>query len=290
MDQFWSSTDFPYTCLRDAKRTEALRTSIEHVVRPGDVVLDSGSGTGILSLFAARAGAAKVYAAESDPVLCTYLRQTITANGLDDVITVIEGDVRNISVPVTVLIIEMVETGLIEEAMVEVYNDLLAAGVVNSQTRTIPESYTTYVAPSHTENDFYGFEITAIRHDWSFYDHGQADPDPGPTDSPWAPSRVTQLAEPVEVWSGRFDGHKIEPGVSVTLTLPFSEQINAVTITGSMELPGYGTFDHSPALNGPKVVPIPPPSDPRADHDQLQIGYQMSGSFHSFTSSWRRQS
>ena len=52
---FWSSTDFPYTCLRDRRRTATLAEVVTATVRPGDVVLDAGAGTGILALYAARA-------------------------------------------------------------------------------------------------------------------------------------------------------------------------------------------------------------------------------------------
>ena len=77
--EFWSSTDFPYTCLRDRRRTAALAAVVTATVRPGDVVLDAGSGTGILALYAARAGASRVHAVETDPVLCRHLRSTVGA-------------------------------------------------------------------------------------------------------------------------------------------------------------------------------------------------------------------
>ena len=54
-------------CLFDVQRTRLWKQAIEDVVRPGDVVADAGSGTGILGVFAALGGAARVHAIELLP-------------------------------------------------------------------------------------------------------------------------------------------------------------------------------------------------------------------------------
>jgi predicted RNA methylase len=54
--------------LKDEVRTVTYRNAIYHNrhLFKGKVVMDVGSGTGILSMFAAKAGAKKVYAVSTD--------------------------------------------------------------------------------------------------------------------------------------------------------------------------------------------------------------------------------
>jgi SAM-dependent methyltransferase len=66
----------------DRVRMRAYAEAIAAAVRPDDVVLDLGCGTGILSLLAARAGARKVYAVDRTSIL-DDARQTARRNGLD---------------------------------------------------------------------------------------------------------------------------------------------------------------------------------------------------------------
>jgi len=84
--------------IRDRIRTEAFQHAIDAVVRPGAVVLDLGAGTGILSMFAARAGAARVYAVERTSI-AVLAQEMVDANGFAEVIRVIQGDVMDIDPP-----------------------------------------------------------------------------------------------------------------------------------------------------------------------------------------------
>lgn len=84
--------------LQDQIRNEAYRKALAALVKPGDVVLDLGAGTGILSMFAAAAGAKKVYAVERTET-AQLARRIIEANGYADRIEVLQSDVENITLP-----------------------------------------------------------------------------------------------------------------------------------------------------------------------------------------------
>lgn len=75
--------------LKDAVRVDAFRTAILERVRPGDVIVDLGAGTGILGLLACEAGAARVYAIESTGMI--EVAQAIArANGHHDKIVPVQ--------------------------------------------------------------------------------------------------------------------------------------------------------------------------------------------------------
>lgn len=109
--------------LKDRVRTEAYRDAIlmnPHMFK-GKVVLDVGCGTGILSLFAAKAGAKRVIGIDCSSV-AIQARQIVADNGYGEVITILQGKVEELSLPpdvdkVDVIISEWMGYFLLYESM-----------------------------------------------------------------------------------------------------------------------------------------------------------------------------
>lgn len=109
--------------IKDSVRTGSYQRAImdnEHLFR-GKVVLDVGSGTGILSLFAARAGAKHVYGIECSEIV-RIARKIAAANGLDDRVTFVEGKAEEIELPVEkvdIIVSEWMGYFLLYESMLD---------------------------------------------------------------------------------------------------------------------------------------------------------------------------
>lgn len=70
--------------LTDVVRTEAYERAIQRIVRPGMTVMDFGCGTGILSIFASRAGATAVNAVDRSGFI-GVAREIARVNGIENI-------------------------------------------------------------------------------------------------------------------------------------------------------------------------------------------------------------
>ncbi len=70
--------------------TRLCMEALEERMTPGMVVADIGTGSGILSLAAARLGAVKIWATDSDLLPRKIAKENIARNGLEDVIEIME--------------------------------------------------------------------------------------------------------------------------------------------------------------------------------------------------------
>lgn len=69
-----------YGYLADRVKLERYRAAIEHLVKPGNVVMDLGCGSGVLGLVALRAGAARVIFIDESAII-EVARQTVARAG-----------------------------------------------------------------------------------------------------------------------------------------------------------------------------------------------------------------
>jgi predicted RNA methylase len=274
--EIWSNTDFPYQCLLDFKRAKAFQAAIRAVVKPDDIVLDAGAGSGILSFFAAQAGAKKVYAVEVDPFLASCLARSIRANNLSHIIEVIQDDIRSAELPesVGVLICEMIDTGLMDEMQITAINALRERNVLTTESRLIPFRYETFIELGFTNFNYYGFKIFAPKHDWPHYS-GRG--------NGWLPTEFHAHSNPHRVGSIDFQ-RPIASRVDTSLSIKAKHNgvINAVRISARAHLAKGLILGATNALNGDKILAIEEARITEGQVIQARVSYQMSGGLASF--------
>ncbi|KAF2096637.1 protein arginine N-methyltransferas-like protein 3 [Rhizodiscina lignyota] len=117
----YSYNDIHETMLKDTVRTDAYRDFIydnKDLFRD-KVVLDVGCGTGILSMFCAKAGASKVIAVDNSSII-EKARINVQNNNLQDIITCLHGKVEEVMLPVQkvdIIVSEWMGYCLLFEAM-----------------------------------------------------------------------------------------------------------------------------------------------------------------------------
>ncbi|ORE18766.1 S-adenosyl-L-methionine-dependent methyltransferase [Rhizopus microsporus] len=162
--------------LKDEVRTLAYRNSIynnKHLFKD-KIVLDVGCGTGILSMFAAKAGAKHVYGIDMSNII-HQARVIVKDNHLDDKITLIQGKMEEVVLPVDkvdIIISEWMGYFLLYESMLDTVlvarDKYLAPGGM-----IFPDKATMYIAAIedgdykeekiHYWDNVYGFDYSSIK-------------------------------------------------------------------------------------------------------------------------------
>lgn len=158
--------------LKDSVRCEAFRKALAEAVTPGCSVLDVGAGSGILSLFAAQAGAGTLYAVERTAI-AELAQRIVSENGLGDRIQVLREDMEDVELPgkVDIIVSEWLGGYALDENLLPIV--LLARDRwLRPGGRMIPQTVTSYIAPAYDtllqqDIDFwrsepYGIDLSAI--------------------------------------------------------------------------------------------------------------------------------
>ncbi|KAM8808357.1 protein arginine N-methyltransferase 9 [Eudromia elegans] len=122
----WLVERWHFIMLNDTKRNLLYLKAIENVVRSGcKSVLDIGTGTGILSLFAKKAGTPYVYACELSKTMYELACDVVAANNMGSEIKLFHLKSLDIEIPkhiperVSLVVTETVDAGLFGEGIVE---------------------------------------------------------------------------------------------------------------------------------------------------------------------------
>jgi precorrin-6B methylase 2 len=133
--------------LEDRIRTSRFIQAIRSTVRTGDVVIDLGTGSGVLAVAAAQAGAKRVYAIEVEPIAEVAAR-FFQGSGVGDRITLIRGMSMEITLPerADVLVSEMIGDEPLAERILETAYDAVSR-LLKPGARLIPSAVRIYATP-----------------------------------------------------------------------------------------------------------------------------------------------
>jgi type II protein arginine methyltransferase len=121
-----------FSMMNDRPRNQAYERAIRATVRQGDHVLEIGTGSGLLAMMAARAGAGHVSSCEMVVPIADKARQIIEQNGYAERVTVIAKESTLLQVPedlagqADVLVAEVIASDLLGEGMLDSYDDARA--------------------------------------------------------------------------------------------------------------------------------------------------------------------
>lgn len=249
--------------LNDRVRTTRMIAAINAVVQAGDVVVEVGTGTGVLAVAAARAGARHVYAIECG-AMASVAREMVQANGLADRVTVIGSLSSDVTLPekADVFVSETIGNAAFDENILTISRDALVRHL-KPNARMIPSELILFGLPVQAPAEWIAQhrvleEPVATWREWYGIDFSSLmAPRPGLRDE----GKLMKLPKPEWPTLGkpvRLAGAKFGPDTGVEMATT-----NTITATREGELNALIVFFE--AILAPRMTLSTDPRQPHID-------------------------
>lgn len=136
-----------FLLLSNEVRTHAFRQALSDRVSPGNLVLEIGTGSGILAMLAAHAGAGQVISCERQPVMADVATAIVEDNGLGGVISVLPKHAHELQLgcdlpgPADVLVGDLFTGSLLEAGGLKLFHQARSS-FVKEEGRVVPAKAT----------------------------------------------------------------------------------------------------------------------------------------------------
>lgn len=254
--------DYHQSMLVDDVRTSSFLKAILQEVGPGDVVVDIGAGSGVLSMFAIIAGASKVYAIEHGP-MADIAREIAKRNGVDDRLDILNdwSTVATLPELADVLVTETIGNIGFEEGILSWAIDARTR-LLKPEAKIVPASISMVATAVESSYDY--AEITSMRqpiHELDF----SAISDLGTHSTLWTfLSPVSLLAEPQTLFRTELaEAQEDDVAGTVTVTTRRDGIVHGIGAWFVSEIAPGITVSNEPPTNTPSwnqgFLPLPEP-------------------------------
>lgn len=258
-------------CLLDRKRVSVFNRAIREVIKPGDAVLDVGTGSGILALLSVRAGAKKVYAIEIAEDVAEFARLNIRSNNLSSKIEVISADIKDFNFPhgIDVVTAELLDTCLVAEQQAYALNSLRKKEIINSSTRLIPYRFDCAMELVEYDFNFYGFDMPFVIQARNF----------------GANRKIIQKLSSLVTFRHIDFNSFIETDVSEKVSTKIEQDglLNAIRLKSKTYLSPKVSIWSTSDMNMPVIIPLKSQKVNKGDKVVLEIKYKMGEGFEKFS-------
>lgn len=264
------SLAYHYELVSDFKRVDPFKKSIQKICG-NKRVLESGTGTGLLSILALKAGAKMVYSIEKDEKMVKIAQNNILKNDCQNCIKLVNKDSRDLSwddidkQSVDVIIAENLSTWLVTEPQISIMNHLNK--FLNKDGIVIPGLIMNYLELTHSEYTFenildirsHFFQFTGIK----------------------APLALSDKKLFSEIDPYKTNSTYIRKKINVDVNQ--SGILNSLRLTSPLKIYNDITFEMSDSLMPPVVVPL---SEDilvaNGDNVEISVEFEMNSTWENF--------